>query len=91
MKTIDWQSPYSYGAETMEKFLEKFNQEYDFLYNADVNNQYVVGSNEALVYFDNNLTEVEQNVLREFVRFRGDFVSSDREAIAFMFTLDSFI
>lgn len=75
----------------MKTFLDKFNQEYDFLYNADVNNQYVVGSSEALVYFDNDLTEVEKNVLREFVEFRGDVVSSDREAIAFMFTLDSFI
>ena len=75
----------------MKTFLDKFNQEYDFLYNADVNNQYVAGSREALAYFDNNLTEVEQNVLREFVKYRQDVIMSDREAIAFMFTLDSFI
>lgn len=75
----------------MKTFLDKFNQEYDFLYNADVNNQYVVGSNEALAYFDNELTEYEKSILTSFVKYRQDVIMSDREVIAFMFTLDSFI
>ena len=55
------------------KFLEVFNREYDFLYDNDDN---VAGYEEAVDSFD------------EFVNFRGDFVSSDREAAAFMFALD---
>ena len=75
----------------MKNFLNKFNQEYDFLYNADVKNQYVAGSNEALAYFDNGLTENEKQVLTDFVKYRQDVIMSDREIIAFIFTLDSFI
>ena len=70
----------------MEKFNKEFNKNYEFLYNS---NDYVAGSREALEYFDNSMTSEEKEILKQFVLYRGDFISSDREAIAFMFTLDS--
>lgn len=70
----------------MEKFNKEFNENYEFLYNS---NDYVAGSREALEYFDNSMTSEEKEILKQFVLYRGDFISSDREAIAFMFTLDS--
>lgn len=73
----------------MEKLDKEFRKQYDFLYEADGNNIYVVGSKEALAYFDNNLTSAEIEILRSFVRYRGDFITSDREAIAFMFAIDN--
>lgn len=35
------------------------------------------------------LNDKEVKAVKEFVAFRGDFISSDREAAAFMFALDS--
>lgn len=70
----------------MKKLNDLFKEEYDFLYaNAD---SYVAGSNEALNYFDNELTAEEKEILKEFIEYRGDFISSDREAIAFIFALE---
>lgn len=68
-------------------FLKKFNEEYDFLYNA---NSYVCGYKEAVSAFDDFLIENSEFV-KDFIKYRGDLISSDREAAAFMFALDSFI
>lgn len=78
-------------VRSMKEFLEKFNTEYDYLYKADSNNQSVAGADEALHYFDNSLSVAEQEILIEFQVYRNDLIMSDREAIAFMFTLESFI
>ena len=67
-------------------FLEKFNIEYDFLYNAS---GYVAGYNEAVTAFDEFAKE-NQKFISEFCRYRGDFISGDREAAAFMFALSDF-
>ena len=65
----------------MKKLEEQFNKEYEFLYNAP---GYVEGYNEAVTYFD-QLLEANPEPIREFARYRGDVVSSDREAAAFVF------
>ena len=70
----------------MKKLLDDFNNEYDFLYsNSD---KYVAGYNEAVRAFDKFLTTAEgKELVQKFVAYRGDFISSDREAAAFMFVL----
>lgn len=73
-----------------QKFSDEFSRQYDFLYEADVNNQYVAGSNEALDYFDNSMTDEERETLVGYTKYRHDPVSSDREAVAFMFAIDNY-
>lgn len=67
------------------EFLKKFNQEYNFLYNAP---GYVAGCDEAVQAFDNFLKS-NKKLVADFASFREDFISSDREAAAFMFALNS--
>ena len=67
----------------IEQFAEEFRKQYDFLYNS---NGYVPGYDEAVEAFDNFL-ERHANFVGEFVNYRHDFISSDREAAAFMFAL----
>lgn len=71
----------------IKRFLEKFNQEYEFLYD---NRDNVAGVNEAISAFDEFLMSNREFVI-EFVNFRGDVVSSDREAAAFMFAMESIV
>lgn len=70
---------------SIQEFLEKFNDEYKFLYDS---NGTVCGEKEAVKAFD-DFAKQHGDFVREFVIFRGDFISSDREAAAFMFALDS--
>ena len=68
--------------------LSKFNDEYDFLYNAKSE---VAGEREAVALFDDlcNNNESFLEFVREYVKSRGyDPISSDRECAAFMFALD---
>ena len=69
----------------IEKFLKKFNEEYEFLYN---NYDRVAGYHEALQAGDKFITNYPEFV-GEFVKYRGDILSSDREVVAFMFALES--
>lgn len=69
----------------IKEFLDQFNKEYEFLYNH--NN--VAGYKEAVTAFDEFLPNHKEFV-GEFVKYRGDFISSDREAAAFMFALSVF-
>ena len=69
----------------IDTFTEKFKKEYEFLYD---NDDRVAGYGEAVSAFDGFLKE-HNDFVGEFVRYRGDFISSDREAAAFMFALDS--
>lgn len=71
----------------IKKFLEKFNAEYEFLYE---NNDNVAGYREAVNAFD-EFAKDHQQFVGEFVNYREDFISSDREAAAFMFALETFI
>lgn len=69
----------------IEKFYEKFKQEYNFLYD---NRDRVAGYSEAVNAFDIFLAKNKEFV-SEFCRFRGDYITSDREAAAFMFAMES--
>lgn len=72
----------------MEAFLNKFKEEYDFLYK---NHDRVAGYSEALDYFDEWVKKPEsKEFMKKFIELRGDFISSDREAAAFAFALESF-
>lgn len=69
----------------MKKLLDDFMNEYILLYSA---NDRVAGYSEAVKAFDELLATTEgKKLIQEFVAYRGDFISSDREAAAFMFAL----
>lgn len=69
----------------IETFLNEFNKQYDFLYDTNDN---VAGYDEALKIGDEFIKE-NPEFIREFIQYRGDFISSDREVVAFMFALDN--
>ncbi len=71
----------------IHQFKRKFEEEYSFLYDNDDN---VAGYQEAVDEFDKFL-EKQGDFVGEFARYRGDYVSSDREAAAFMFALSSML
>lgn len=75
MKTI-------YDELNLELIAEMFNENYDFLYNNDVDT-YVLSS-----LFDAfNKKEKFNDLVCKFNAKRHDFISSDREAAAFMMAL----
>lgn len=81
----------AYYTETMNKidiniidFIEQFNKEYDYLYE---HHDCVAGYDEAVQEFDDFL-ESHNEFVAEFSRFRGDYITSDREAAAFMFAFN---
>ena len=68
-------------------FLEQFNREYEYLYD---NHDHVAGYDEAVDSFDDFIkSEANAGFVKEFAAYRGDIVSSDREAAAFMFALEA--
>ena len=68
----------------IDKFLKQFNKEYAFLYQ---HGPAVAGYREAVDAFD-EFVVAHGDFVSEFARYRGDFISSDREAAAFMFALE---
>ncbi len=67
--------------------LRVFNKQYDFIYE---NRDNVSGYKEALQWFDENSTKQEYKYLVDaVVKQRGDYISSDREAVAFAFALEA--
>ena len=71
----------------MKNLLEKFNQEYQFLYDHEDN---VAGFQEAVDAFDMDLQNSNfKKLVQEFVQYRKDVISSDREAAAFEFACES--
>lgn len=71
----------------IEQFSKEFDKEYDFLYE---NYDNVAGYTEAVQAFDEFLPSHKEFV-SEFVQYRGDFISSDREAAAFMFAMEKYM
>ena len=69
------------------EFNKEFNREYAFLYNNDGN---IAGYNEAINEFDEFL-KTHGSFVGKFAEYRKDFITSDREAVAFMFALEKFI
>lgn len=72
----------------IQEFLKEFEKQYDFLY--DNANTYVVGYDEALAAGKEFIAN-QIEFVKEFNRYRGDILSSDREIVAFMFALDNMI
>lgn len=73
----------------IQDFLKKFSEEYGFLYD---NDDRVAGYHEAVEAFDEFLRNDVggfKKFVAEFANWRKDFISSDREAAAFMFALES--
>lgn len=72
----------------METLLNKFNQEYQFLYD---NKDNVCGYREAVEAFDYDMQTSEEfkKLVQDFVKYRNDMISSDREAGAFEFACES--
>ncbi len=75
----------------INRFAEQFKKEYAALYDAAGRNAEIAGAREAVAEFDRLLCENAsfQKFVGEFAKFRLDFISSDREAAAFMFALDA--
>lgn len=71
----------------IENFAREFIKEYNFLYD---NRDRVAGYEEAVNAFDEFL-QTKNEFVGEFVRHRGDFISSDREAAAFMFAMEKYM
>ena len=73
----------------IHEFTKKFNEEYNFCYE---HYDRVAGFRDAVKAFDDYIDRDVggfKNFVREFVEFRHDIISSDREAAAFMFALES--
>ena len=70
----------------MEKFLDMFNKIYNELYEAGDN---VAGFKEAVSVFD-KFAKQQPKFVGEFVKFRGDLITSDREAASFAYALVEF-
>lgn len=69
--------------EIMEKLLNQYNKEYDFLYD---NNDNVAGYNDALNEYDKLIKNNNfRQWLQHFVNYRKDLLISDREVVAFIF------
>ena len=71
-------------AYNMDALANQFSKEYDFLY---ANRDNVAGYDGAVNYFDEVLNGTE--LVKNFVEYRQDFISSDREAAAFAFACDA--
>lgn len=71
----------------IKRFLELFNEEYTFLYD---NHDHVAGFWEAVVTGDEFIKN-HLEFVKEFNKYRGDILSSDREVAAFMFALDDMV
>ena len=73
----------------IHEFAKKFSEEYSFLYE---NRDRVAGYREAVDAFDEYLKNDVggfRKFVGEFAKYRNDLISSDREAAAFMFALES--
>ena len=71
----------------IQAFYEDFKKEYTFLYD---NRDNIAGFSEAVDGFDNFIkTENGKRLASDFYKYRQDFITSDREAAAFMFALDT--
>jgi hypothetical protein len=68
-------------------FARKFQDEYNFCYDCG---DRVSGYREAVDEFDARITDRNfADFVEEFANYRGDLITSDREAAAFMFAMES--
>lgn len=71
----------------INKFLKEFEKEYNFLYD---NRDNVAGYREALEEW-NSFVENNKVFIKEFILYRGDLLTSDREIVAFMFAMEKYM
>lgn len=69
----------------MEQFNRVFNVCYDLMYNEVVPMDY-----DRIEYFDALMSGTTRVFMQDFVRFRQDYLTSDRELIAFTMAFDNF-
>jgi len=68
-------------------FAEKFKEEYNFCYDCG---DRVSGFSEAVDEFDARIVNRNfADFVGEFANYRGDLITSDREAAAFIFAMES--
>ena len=80
-----------YNINIIKEFVEQFNKEYEFLYNAHCNDKEVCGEKEAMYYADSWMNHhANQKFMLDLIAYRGDCFTSDREMMAFGFTLEEF-
>ena len=74
-----------------KQILDKFINEYDFIYNANMQGQEVAGADDAMNYFDNAMKSNPKfkDKILSLAKDRNDIFSSDRECSAIVFALDS--
>lgn len=66
----------------IQEFKKKFDDEYDFL---DSLHDRVAGFRDAVTYFYEHILYEHREFVREFVKYRGRAIASEREAGAFTF------
>ena len=69
----------------IHEFTRRFGNEYEFLYD---NHDNVAGFRDAVREGDKFMKN-HREFVSEFCKYRGDFITSDREVAAFMFALSS--
>lgn len=75
----------------ISSFLDKFDKNYEFIYDAECDGKYVAGYREALEYGDEYISDPKnQDFFEKLIKARGDYFSSDREVAALAFTLEDF-
>ena len=80
-----------YDMNVIKEFVEQFNKEYEFLYNAHCNDKEVCGEKEAMYYAGAWINHhANQKFMLDLIAYRGDCFTSDREMMAFGFTLEEF-
>ena len=73
---------------TTDYLIREFNLNYEYLYEHDSEDIELIALFDDLMNArDNTFADDFQKLTRAFVNLRGDFISSDREANAFMVTI----
>lgn len=70
----------------IKELYQEFKKEYNLIYNSD---GYIPRYSDAVKAFDNFLEEDSDDIVCNFVGYRCDYISSDIEAAAFMFALET--
>ena len=76
-----------FGNIDIEKLLDKFDEKYELLYVSDT----VLPNYYDLVQVGDEFIKNNSDVVAEFVKLRGDFISSDREIVAFVMALNDLV
>lgn len=73
---------------SMNRFLTEFKNQYNFLYNNGDSNVcgYYDALNEWNIFIKNDYAK---EFVGRYIQYTSDFISSDREVVAFMFALNT--